>query len=114
MRRVTIDVASLDQTLTDFNRAWKTGEYQGEFISFDSVETLLKALTVKRWDIVHDLQQEGAMTIRALARRLNRDVKNVHADVQALMEIGLIVKEGRKITVPFDEIRAGFVIKKAA
>jgi len=54
------------------------------------------------------------MSIRALARELGRDVKNVHADVRALTDVGLIEKGGRFIRVPFDEIRTEFVVRSAA
>jgi predicted transcriptional regulator len=102
------------KSLGRFRRAWKTRESQGEFISFDSLDTLLKMLTGKRWELVRTLQGRGPMAIRALARELERDVKNVHADVQVLMELGLIEKDGRRIRVPFDKIRAEFVVSKAA
>jgi len=50
-----------------------------------------------------------------LARALGRDVKRVHDDASAMIEIGMVEKtpEG-KLTVPFDEIRADFVMKSAA
>ena len=51
---------------------------------------------------------------RALARELDRDVKNVHTDIQVLVEIGLVERAGRRIRVPFDEIRTEFVVRKAA
>jgi hypothetical protein len=38
----------------------------------------------------------------------------VHTDIQVLVEIGLIEKAGRRIRVPFDEIRTEFVVRKAA
>jgi Predicted transcriptional regulator len=114
MRTVTIEISSVEDSMRRFKRAWTTGESQGEFISFDSPETLFKQLTTKRWELVRVLQQDGAMSIRGLARRLKRDVKNVHADVMALIEIGLIEKEERKICVPFDEIKTEFVMRRAA
>lgn len=114
MRTVTIEISSLKTSLGRFRRAWKTLAPQGEFISFDSLDTLLKTLTGKRWELVRVLQGHGPLSIRALARELGRDVKNVHADVQALAEIGLIEKDGRRIRVPFGEIRAEFVVRAAA
>ena len=33
---------------------------------------------------------EGAMTIREAARRVGRDVKAVHGDVQALLNAGIL------------------------
>lgn len=114
MRIVTIEISSMEDSMRRFKHAWESGESQGEFIGFDSPETLFKQLTTKRWELVRLLQQEGAMSIRGLARKLGRDVKNVHADVVALIEIGLIEKEGGKICVPFDEIKTEFVMRRAA
>jgi predicted transcriptional regulator len=114
MRIVTVEVSSLRKSLGRFRRAWKKRDRQGEFISFDSLETLLKTLTGKRWELLRVLQNKGPMSIRALARQLDRDVKNVHADVKALMDVGLIEQDGRQVRVPFEEIKAAFAVRKAA
>jgi predicted transcriptional regulator len=87
---VTIEVASLDSSLAQFADVWKRGAAAGEFISFETPTLLFKRLTPKRWELVHRLQADGGMAIRELARRLRRDFKSVHADVQALLEVGLI------------------------
>lgn len=105
MRTITIEVSSVRKSLGRFRRAWKTRESQGEFISFDSLDTLLKTLTSKRWELLRTLQAHGPMSIRALARELGRDVKT---------DVGLIEKGGRFIRVPFDEIRTEFVVRSAA
>lgn len=114
MRTVTIEVSSIRKSLGRFRRAVKTRAAQGEFVSFENLDTLLKTLTSKRWELLRTLQAREPMSIRALARELGRDIKNVHTDIQALVEIGLIEKDGRRIRVPFDEIRAEFVVRKAA
>ena len=113
MRKVTIQVESLDAGLERFKRAWKTGESQGEFITFESAEALLKTLTGRRWELVQALLCSGAMSLRALARELGRDVKNVHADVNALKEIGLVEDHEKGIWVPFDEVEAHLWAKRA-
>ena len=46
------------------------------------------------------------MGVRALARKLDRDVKNVHTDVQALKSIGLVEDCDESVRVPYDEIEA--------
>ena len=45
-----------------------------------------------RWALVHALQGQGDMSLCELARRVGRDVKRVHEDVHALIELGLIEK----------------------
>jgi len=39
------------------------------------------------------LQGKAAMSIRELAKRLARDVKNVHTDVTKLLDIGLLERD---------------------
>lgn len=46
--------------------------------------------------------------------KAGRDYKNVHADVALLERHGFIEREHRGLRVPFDEIHAGFVMRKAA
>ena len=65
----------------------------GEFISFESPALLFKVLTGKRWELLDMMTGAGTMSIRESARRLERDVKNVHSDVQALLNAGLLQKK---------------------
>lgn len=106
MRKVTIQVESIEAGLQKFKTAWKTGKPQGELITFETLETMLKALTPKRWELVSLLQAHGPMSVRMLARKLGRDVKNVHTDVAALKEIGLVEDHDKEVCVPFDVIEA--------
>jgi predicted transcriptional regulator len=96
-----------------FVNAWKTGEYQGEFFDFESPAALFRVLTPKRWELLETLQAHGPLGVRALARVLDRDVRRVHDDVQALIEVALIEKnESGKLVVPYAEIHADFVLRK--
>jgi len=52
--------------------------------------------------------------IREAARRLERDVKAVHGDVQALLTAGLLQKtENGRIIFPFDAVHVDFMLKAA-
>jgi len=113
-RTVTIEIAALEHSLKRFAKAWRTGRAGGEFISFESPEVLFRRITPKRWTLLTALQAAGPQSIRELARRIQRDVKNVHGDVTALIEIGLIEQTGDTVRVPFDEIRATFTLTRAA
>ena len=64
MRKVVIQVENLEKGLNRFKTAWETGEPQGEFVTFDSVEVLLKTITTKRWELLRVLQKNGPMGIR--------------------------------------------------
>jgi len=78
-------------------------------LSFGTIESFIKTLTLKRWQLVQRMQGAGPMSLRAAARRIARDVKGVHSDVHALLNAGLLVRtaDGR-IECPFDHIRVEF------
>jgi len=44
-------------------------------------------MTERRWTLVRMLRGQGAISLRELARRVERDVKRVHEDVQELLEL---------------------------
>lgn len=64
--------------------------YQGEVLNFETAEGFFGRLTERRWALVHALQGQGPMPVRELARRLGRDVRRVHDDVEVLAELGLV------------------------
>ncbi|WP_445343892.1 HVO_A0114 family putative DNA-binding protein [Caballeronia ptereochthonis] len=54
------------------------------------------------------------MSIRELARSLERDVKGVHRDVKALLEAGLLEHdENGAIVFPYDAVHVDFTLKAA-
>jgi predicted transcriptional regulator len=110
MATVTIGIASLDETTSRMHRAFD-GEAQGAFISFPSVELLWKVITPRRWEMLRVLAGSGPMAIRALARRIGRDVKTVHGDVQALLGAGVMdrTKDGL-VVFPYDAVHVDFVL----
>jgi predicted transcriptional regulator len=55
----------------------------------------------------------GPMSIREVARRVNRDVKAVHGDVAALLKAGILRKEDGRVVFPFDEVRLDVRMKAA-
>lgn len=95
-----------------FVDALETGSYQGEVFTFETPMALFQAITPKRWELLDRLQGKPAMSIRELAKQLGRDVKNVHADVSRLLEIGLLERdEAGRVFSPFAEIRTEFTLK---
>jgi len=76
-------------------------------LSFASLPLLLKTLSPARWQLLSRLRAEGPMSVRALAKRLARDYKNVHTDVAQLLQLGLIERTGESLVrVPWDSVRA--------
>ncbi len=69
--------------------------YQGETLNFESPGAFFGRLTERRWALVTALQGQGPIAVRDLARRVGRDVKRVHEDVQILTELGLVERDDR-------------------
>ncbi|MCR8493708.1 HVO_A0114 family putative DNA-binding protein [Brucella anthropi] len=83
----------------------KTGTYQGETLNFATPGQLFSSLSEKRWNLIDVLLGSGKVGVRELARRVERDVKRVHEDAAALVELGLIEKDAKgALSCPYDEI----------
>jgi predicted transcriptional regulator len=113
MARVTIGICPVDDTKERMLQAFRGGG-QGAFISFSSAELLWKVITPKRWEILRAMTGAGPVAIREIARRVGRDVKSVHGDVQALLKAGVVdrVEDGR-VLFAYDEVHVDFVLRAA-
>jgi predicted transcriptional regulator len=113
-KTLNIRVSGASDALDRFEAAWhlatgRTAPAPVAVLSFANLPLLLKSLTPARWALLRALRGAGPQTVFGLARRLQRDYKNVHTDVQALARTGLIEKDAAgKISVPWDGIRADF------
>jgi predicted transcriptional regulator len=113
MRTVTLEVASREKINRRILRAFE-GEPQGAFISFETPEVLFKVISGKRWELLKLMTGAGPMTIREAARRMERDVKAVHGDVQALLKAGILEKTDKGMIVfPYDAVHVDFMLKAA-
>ena len=65
-----------------------SGKSDGDLLQFESPAALFRVLTAKRWELIERLQTTGPLTLRGLARELDRDVKRVHEDVGTLIKLG--------------------------
>ena len=109
-RKLEIRLGAAGDALDRFEAAWNRVQ-EGramrplEILSFADLPLLLKTLSPARWALLAELSEP--MSIYRLARRLERDYKNVHTDVTQLAAIGVIEKrsDGR-VSVPWDLVRA--------
>jgi predicted transcriptional regulator len=115
-KQITIGVDKSATTAKEFIEAWKRAE-RGETVQeknrlhFENLEVLLKTLTPGRWALLKKLHANGPMSIRALAKDLGRDYKNVYTDVQRLENIGLIGRtKNDRIIVPWDIVEARLLL----
>ena len=79
--------------------------YQGEVLNFENAGSFFGRLTERRWALVHALQGQGSLSVRELARRVERDVRRVHDDVEVLAELGLIERtDSGGVVCPFEAV----------
>lgn len=76
-------------------------------LNFEDLSILLSILTPRRLEVLKTLRKQSFSSVRALSGNLGRDYKNVHTDVQALENAGLLVRtEEGALQVPWDIIDA--------
>lgn len=74
-------------------------------VGFAEVGQMLAVFTPKRWELIARLRETGPLTTAELARRLERDYKNVHGDLAALSEwLAVQRMEDGRVHVPWSEI----------
>jgi predicted transcriptional regulator len=113
MNTVTIGVSSLGDTRRRTSAAFR-GKKQGAHISFASETLLWRTLTPKRWALLKVMAGQGAMAIREVARRTQRDVRAVHSDIQVLLRAGVLEKaQDGRVFFPYDAIHVDFMLKAA-
>ncbi|MCZ8179287.1 MAG: transcriptional regulator [Rhizobium sp.] len=83
-------------------------------LSFPSWEAMHGILTPKRLEIVKVMTGQGPLTMREVARRVGRDFKAVHADLETLLNSGVIDRSNEGVVFPYDRIHFEFEIETAA
>lgn len=111
-RKIEVTVGSLSGALDRFEQTWRRGmagkaRTADVRLTFESLPVLLKNLTPARWTLLEQLKREGPLSINELARRLERNYKNVHTDVSRLIELGLIARrDDQRVAVVWDIVTA--------
>jgi predicted transcriptional regulator len=67
-------------------------------------------LTNKRMELLRYVRRNNVRSIRALAKALDRDYSNVHADVKALAGAGLLEASARGVRADYDAIETRIAI----
>jgi len=110
-RIVELRIGDMRDALDRFEAAWNRrteGMKSLRVLSVENLALLLKTLTPARWQLLDRLREAGPLSIYQLAKRLDRDYKNVHTDVAALAGLGLIERQGRAVAVTWDVVRGEF------
>lgn len=111
-QHIHIGVEDADRGFERFVKAWHKAETsetgQAEIhLNFEDFAMLAAVLTPKRLELMKTLRQHGPLSVRALAKQLERNYKNVHAEVGILEDVGLIQRTGEGLLVaPWDVIDA--------
>ena|SRR3990167_6684937 len=109
-KKLIVKVNSLEDSLAKFKNVWKRAEKGEKFgapievLSFENTSILMKTLSPKRLELLQTLHVLGTVSIRQLAKELHRDYSNVHQDVKALNQIGIVLKKESKYYVPWEAI----------
>lgn len=113
MNILTLSIASREEVTHRALAAFE-GRDQGAHISFASAELLWQTLTRKRWELLRAMTGQGVMSVREAARRVGRDVKAVHGDVQALLTAGVMDHTEDGVVFSYDAVHVDFMLTRAA
>jgi predicted transcriptional regulator len=95
VRKVKIGIKDVETLLNEFGDAAASIEAGKKVkhergVYFTNIQAFRKALTQKRLELLRAIKTEHPSSINHLARILQRDIKNVAADVRFLKQAGLI------------------------
>ena len=99
--------ADLTAYAMDIARRADAGEALPEadyVLNFENPLDAYRAVTPERFRLLQALQSAGPLTISALAQRLDRHYSNVHADVAALIDLGLLERTENGVRVPWEAV----------
>jgi predicted transcriptional regulator len=84
-------------------------------LNFDSPAALFGQLTERRWALIHMLQAAGELSVRELARRVERDIKRAHEDAGALVNLGIFERTASGgVRCPYVDIHVDMHLRHAA
>jgi predicted transcriptional regulator len=108
LNKLQVHVGSVEDMGQRFSAAWnqaQAGEKGSNTnVTFLDVQTMLDTLSPRRLELLKFVRQHGSESIKSLALAIGRDYKNVHNDVTVLESAGLLVRNGKKLVAPWDEL----------
>jgi predicted transcriptional regulator len=111
---VTVGGNIKEQTSRRFVDAWHRAErgetFHERHLAFENWDALARVLTGKRMELLRYVRRNKVSSIRALAKALNRDYSNVHADVKALAGAGLLDPTAQGFRADYDAIETKITI----
>lgn len=112
-KNIKVEIREEEESAQEFVKAWRLAEAgepaeePAERLYFQDLRALLQALTPRRLELLKALHEAGPESVRALAKRLKRDYKNVYHDVEALERVGLIERTAdKRLSAPWEKVVA--------
>ena len=87
-----------------WHRATRGEIFQERHLAFENWDSLARVLSGKRMELLRYVRHHDVSSVRALAKALQRDYSNVHADVRALSEAGLLNSQKGSLRADYDAI----------
>ena len=115
-RVLEIRVGPAADALDRFEAAWnRRAERRAvktlHVLTLPDLPQVAKSLSPARWALLGALRRHGPLSIYELARRLQRNYKNVHTDVTQLAALGVIARgSDNRVLVPWEVLRAEFTL----
>jgi predicted transcriptional regulator len=96
---------------------WEDGAEVPHVVNFQDASRLQRVLTPRRLELIRSLLDDPADSIRALADRLDRDVRQVHDDLGLLSEYRIVHfrEDGgaKQPHIPYDTISMEVTLEKS-
>lgn len=112
--KLTVGGAFEQEASRKFIDAWRRAErgetFHERHLAFESWDALARVLTGKRMELLRYVRRHNVPSVRALAKALDRDYSNVHADVQALASAGLLDNLAGGLRADYDSIETRIAI----
>jgi predicted transcriptional regulator len=90
--------------------AGSDGDRGADQLAVENWQLLARVLTAKRVELLRYARRHQWASVRALAKALGRDCRNVHSDVQTLIMAGLRDNSANGLRVDYDVIETKIAI----
>jgi predicted transcriptional regulator len=101
---------AMQRFIDAWHRAERGENFRERHVAFENWDALARVLTSKRMEVLRYVRRHKVKSVRALAKALERDYSNVHADVQALTAAGLVDATDDGLHADYDAIETKIAI----